>query len=121
MEGSLSFIVLCTNGHFALEESPNHHILAIVTGHVEWSTAMTVDRIRLREEGMEGGGGTVSCVPPIAPFRKLGFYHHIHVYSIHMYILASVLMFFHVNKLSIPYHTNKILVQNVYTCVYMYT
>ena len=55
VEGSLSLVILCPNGDLTLKKSTNHHILAVVTSHVEWSTAMIVDGIRLRGEEMEGG------------------------------------------------------------------
>lgn len=84
VEGSLSLVVLCTDGHFTLKESSYYHILAIVTGHVEGSTAMTVDSIRLRGEGMERGRGAI-----MSPIRRLGSYQHIHythAQCLYMYI-----------------------------------
>ena len=48
VERGLASVVEGIEGNTVLEQDIDHHILAIVAGNVEWSTAIGVDGIRLQ-------------------------------------------------------------------------
>jgi len=55
VQGGLPPVVEGVPGYLVLQENVHHHILAVVTGHVEGRTPVDIDCFRL-EEGGRGGG-----------------------------------------------------------------